>query len=162
MKRIRSFTIATVVTGFLTFSAQAYETKWQVKGGASAFFFGTVMPSQALFLLGHHWDFDYFFHEISIGGWRGNRGTDIVYWQVAGRWQFPQGKLSFGGGLGWISHDETSALGSRWQFILDMRYQWQDKPYFLGMTHISNGELFFHHAYLPNVGENFFVVGYEF
>ncbi|MBI2601612.1 MAG: hypothetical protein HYW48_01035 [Deltaproteobacteria bacterium] len=143
-------------------AAQAYQSKWQVKGGVSAFFFGTVMPPQGLLLAGYQWDFDTFFHEVNIGGWRGNRGTDIAYWQVAGVQPLPKGSMSFGAGLGWISHDETSALGSRWQFILDIRYRWQDLPYYFGMSHISNGELFFHHAYLPNVGENFFVFGYEF
>lgn len=127
-----------------------------VEAGFSGEMFGSGGFGQKLALVSYRYNKDWYYLGAESGGWIGSRGVYVTGWQVGVQYR----GLSLGTGLAGISH-QTPYLGTSWQILSTLRYTFEPVPVFIAWNHISNGSKIFGSP-LPNIGENFFTIGYSF
>lgn len=148
-----------MIFGTIAISSNVYAEDSQMLGieaGTSGVMFGSGGYGQKLTLLTYRYNKNWYYLGGEIGGWEGTRGALVTGWQVGVQYK----GLSLGTGLAGINHN-TVNLGTSWQILSTLRYTFQPIPVFVSWNHISNGSKIFASP-LPNVGENFFTVGYVY
>jgi len=110
---------------------------------------------QGLGLLSYKYVYHYIFLSADVGGWS-DPATGIA--TVGGGLYFKGFYL--GVAVGGINKTNKS-LGTKFQFLLSVKYTLPSTPIFIAAYHVSNGNDLFGTG-APNAGEDFLAIGYEY